>query len=102
MKRTLAALIALTFLFLAGCGTSGTEETERGIDTARSFAHSYKVVQAAETEDTIYYIGEHDNFIKYVDKATGITGPCAGGRIAGTAMRPVTRIPPSPGLRACL
>lgn len=77
MKKTILLTVALALLFLAGCGSSGTEE-ERGVDTARSFVHYYKIVLAAETEDTIYYIGDYDCFIKYVDKATGITGVLCG------------------------
>ena len=78
MKRTFPILLALALLFLAGCDSSGTEEEKRTVDTARSFSHYYKNVLAAETKDTIYYIGANDYFIKYVDKVTGITGVLCG------------------------
>lgn len=77
MKRIITIFLALALLFLAGCDSPGAEEA-RTVDTARSFVHYYKAVLAAETADTIYYIGEFDTFIKYADKATGVTGFLCG------------------------
>ena len=76
MRRSIPILLALALLFLAGCDSSGTEE-ERGVDTKRSFFHSNQRIYAAETADTIY-LGSSDQYIKYVDKATGIGGVLCG------------------------
>lgn len=81
MKRTITFLLTLTLLLtLAACGEGkGTGgEVEREIDTVRSFIHRFPEVRAVETEDTIYFKGLHDNYLKYMDKATGIGGPLCG------------------------
>lgn len=77
MKRLLSILLALTMLLsLAACGEA--KEPPREVDTARSFAKFSAMVHAAETPDTIYFAGYSDSYIRYVDKATGISGVLCG------------------------
>ena len=78
MKKAIAIFLMLTLFILTGCNSGAGEEKERTVDTVRSFNHYYKTIIAAETEDTIYFIGKLQYFIKYVDKATGIAGPLCG------------------------
>lgn len=82
MKRTVILFLALVLvLWLAACGETkkGNGDDGREIDTVRSFYHaSMLYVLAAETDDTIYYIGRHGDKILYVDKAAGISGPLCG------------------------
>ncbi len=75
MKRVLAILLAITFLFLAGCDSLGAEE--ESVDTTRSYLHQNQQIHAAETADTIY-LGSSDQFINYVDKESGISGVLCG------------------------
>ena len=79
MRKTLIVFFAL-ILFLSSCGSTGQGKTDvRTIDTNRSYVHYVQIIMATETADTIYFIGRmNDSFIKYVDKATGITGPLCG------------------------
>ncbi len=77
MKKTIALFLVLALFALTGCERAG-EKNERTVDTVRSFSQPYKIVIAAETGDTVYYMGSYDRVIKYVDKATGITGPLCG------------------------
>ncbi len=77
MKRLLPLFLALALLLaLAACGEEA--EPPRAVDTARSFAKSSAPLYAAETPDAIYFIGFFDNYIKYVDKATGVSGVLCG------------------------
>lgn len=81
MKRTIVLLLALMMLLpLAACsegeGTGG--EAEREIDTNRSFMQNNTMVYSTETEDTIYFAGYTDSYIKYVDKQTGAGGVLCG------------------------
>lgn len=78
MKRTIAWIATLVFL-LSGCeARSGGSQLKRDVDTARSFAHFNTLVHSVETVDTIYFVGLTDRYIKYVDKATGISGVLCG------------------------
>lgn len=80
MKRNLFPLLALLLAaVLSGCDKPAPEE-DRGFDSARSFAHYETGVFAAETPDTIYYMMKvgYNHYIKYADKATGISGVLCG------------------------
>ena len=77
MKKTIALFLVLALFTLTGCESAG-EKKERTVDTARSFTRYYHFTWGAETEDTVYFMGDDDIFIKYVDKATGIAGPLCG------------------------
>ena len=79
MKRNLFLPLALLLAaVLSGCVEPAPEE-DRGFDSARSFAHYQTNVYAAETPDTIYFMTNgYFKFIKYVDKATGISGVLCG------------------------
>lgn len=77
MKRIAALMIALT-LFLGACGTAGDTDREKSIDTNRSFVQNNALVYSTETEDTIYFAGWTDSYIKYVDKQTGVGGVLCG------------------------
>lgn len=76
MKRTILLIVTLV-LILTSCGSDGSE-TKRDVDTKRSFFHQNQSIYAAETVDTIFYLGSSDQYIKYVDKATGIGGVLCG------------------------
>ena len=77
MKQKAALLLAFILLLnLIGC--TKTEKDGRGFDSLRSFSRYYTQVRAAETVDTIYFLGWNDNYIKYVDKATKISGFLCG------------------------
>lgn len=83
MKRLTALLLAFIMfltLTLSACGNGQTETVDSGreIDTTRSFFQGLTLTKAAETEDTIYFIGRYSDVIRYVDKATGISGPLCG------------------------
>lgn len=79
MKRTVTMIIIL-MLLLCSCGSADQRGADaRTIDTNRSFTHYNQIIMAAETADTIYFISRTaDSFIKYVDKATGISGLLCG------------------------
>lgn len=78
MKRKLALLLALTLLLgLTACNRAA-EKADRGFDSARSFNHYFPVVNAAETTDTIYFISFSEQYLKYTDKASGISGILCG------------------------
>lgn len=77
MKRLLSLILALAMLLaLTACGEKA--EPPREVDTARSFAKLSAPLRAAETPDTIYFARYSDNYIKYVDKATGVSGVLCG------------------------
>ena len=77
MKRKTVLLLSLILLLgFSGCGKA--EEDGRGFDAARSFAHFYSSTWVRETTDTLYFLGWSDHYIKYADKATGISGVLCG------------------------
>ena len=81
MKRAITFLLALALLLtLAACGAVREKAggNDREIDTTRSFFQGLTLIQAAETEDTIYFISKYSDVIRYVDKATGVGGPLCG------------------------
>lgn len=78
MNRSIALLLTLVLMLsLMGCSVLAEEE-DRGFDSTRSFAHYLPQVIAAETSDTVYFLGDGDSYLKYVDKDTGISGPLCG------------------------
>lgn len=77
MKKTVIFLIAFIMLLLGGCDTA-REENERGVDVNRSFIHYNTFVLSTETQETIFFAGWQDYFIKFVDKETGIGGVLCG------------------------
>lgn len=77
MKQKTALLLSLILLLsLLSCGKA--EEDDRGFDAARSFAHFYSSTWVRETTDTLYFLGWSEHYIKYADKATGISGVLCG------------------------
>lgn len=78
MKRNILPLFALLIMVsLLGC-VKPTQKEKRDFDSTRSFSHYYTSVRAAETPDTIYFLGDTNLYLKYVDKASGINGVFCG------------------------
>ncbi len=80
MKKAIALLVAFALMApaLSGNSAEAAGSAAGGVDTARSFYQYYAYVQAAVTEDTMYFKTGNSDFVQFVDKATGITGPLCG------------------------
>lgn len=80
MKRLTALLLVFIMsLTLAACGEGEKVVEPTAFDYTRSFAHGANTLDyTCATEDTVYYISHFGNFIYYIDKESGISGPLCG------------------------
>lgn len=79
MKRLTAIVLVLTLCILTGCGNQTVGGEDTSLDFDRNFIrtkNSFSFV--CGTSDTLYYVLNGMNYIYYIDKATGISGPLCG------------------------